>query len=140
MSDRSSGSAYHWRLDTQAGPAGTIAVLRLAGDIDMDTLPSVWAALITALIDQPADLVVDLSEIRFCGVRGFAVLAAIARVTATTGTGYAVSGLGRHLDHAAAQVWPDQHLVRHSTIAAAFAAIRAQAGFMKRAKNASSSS
>ena len=58
----------------------------------MLTLPLVRAALFTALDTRPADLVVDLSEVRFCGVRGFVVLAAMAATTARCGIGYAVAG------------------------------------------------
>ena len=69
-------------------------MLHMAGDIDMLTLPLVRAALITALDTRPADLVVDLSEVRFCGVRGSVVRAAMARTTARCGIGYAVAGVG----------------------------------------------
>jgi len=114
-----------WRhhLDTYAGPAGRIAVLYLAGDIDTLTLPPVCAALVTALESWPTHLVVDLSEVRFCGVRGFILLAAVARTTAINGIGYAITGVGPHLDRAAAQIWSDQRVVRRPTIAAAMTAI-----------------
>lgn len=120
------GSAAMWdhQLDIETGPAGSIAVLHMAGDIDMLTLPLVCAALVTALDARPADLVVDLSEVRFCGVRGFVLLAAMARTTATCGIGYAVAGVGLHLDRAATQAWSDQRLRRHPTIAAAVTAAR----------------
>jgi hypothetical protein len=51
-------SAAMWRhhLDIETGPVGSIAVLHMAGDIDMLTLPLVRAALITALDTRPADL------------------------------------------------------------------------------------
>ena len=99
-------------------------MLHMAGDIDMLTLPLVCAALITALNTRPADLVVDLSEVRFCGVRGFVLLAAMARTTATCGIGYAVAGIGPHLDRAATQAWSGQRLHRHPTTAAAVTATR----------------
>jgi hypothetical protein len=44
--------------------------------------------------DRPAELVIDLAAVRFCGVRGFAMLAATARATRTQAIGYAVSGAG----------------------------------------------
>jgi anti-anti-sigma regulatory factor len=96
----------------------------MAGDIDMLTLPLVCAALTTALNTRPADLVVDLSEVRFCGVRGFVLLAAMARTTATCGIGYAVAGIGPHLDRAATQAWSGQRLHRHPHTAAAVTATR----------------
>jgi anti-anti-sigma regulatory factor len=73
---------------------------------------------------RPADLVVDLSEVRFCGARGFVLLAAMARTTASCGIGYAVTGVGPHLDRAATQAWFGQRLRRHPTTAAAVTAAR----------------
>jgi anti-sigma B factor antagonist len=124
LHDPESAALWHYHLDIETGPAGRIAVLHMAGDIDMLTLPFVGAALITALDTRPADLVIDLSEVRFCGVRGFALLAAMARTTATCGIGYAVAGMGPHLDRAATQTWSDQRLPRHPSTAAAVTATR----------------
>ncbi len=124
LHDPESAALWHHQLDIETGPAGSIAVLHLAGDIDMLTLPLVCAALITALDARPADLVVDLSEVRFCGVRGFVLLAAMAPTTASCGIGYAVAGVGPHLDRAATQAWSGQRLHRHPTTAAAVTATR----------------
>ena len=99
-------------------------MLHTAGDIDMLTLPLVRAALFSALDTRPGDLVVDLSEVRFCGVRGFVVLAAMAATTARCGIGYAVAGVGPHLDRAATRAWFGQRLCRHPTTAAAVTATR----------------
>jgi anti-sigma B factor antagonist len=124
LHDPESAAMWQQQLDIETGPAGTIAVLHLAGDIDMLTIPLLCAALITALDIRPADLVVDLSEIHFCGVRGFVLLAAMARTTATCGIGYAVAGMGPHLDRAATQAWSGQRLRRHPDSAAAITATR----------------
>ena len=113
-----------WSLGIEAGPVGNIVVVRLAADLDMLTLPLGWAAVITALDHHPADLVVDLSEVGFCGVRGFALLAAIARVTAAGGIGYTISGLGRHHERGANLSWTDVQIVRARNAAAAVMAIR----------------
>ena len=124
LHDPESAAMWRHQLDIETGPIGSIAVLHMVGDIDMLTLPLVCAALITALDTRPADLVVDLSEVRFCGVRGFVLLAAMARTTATCGIGYAVAGVGPHLDRAATQAWSGQRLHRHPTTAAAVTATR----------------
>jgi anti-sigma B factor antagonist len=124
LHDPESAAMWHHHLDIETGPVGSIAVLHLAGDIDMLALPLVRAALFTALDTRPGDLVVDLSEVRFCGVRGFALLAAMARTTASCGIGYAVAGMGPHLDRAATQAWSGQRLRRHPTTAAAVTATR----------------
>lgn len=101
-----------WNLCVEAGPVGNIVVVRVAGDIDMLTLPLVWGAVITALEYHPADLVVGVSEVGFCGARGFALLAAVARVTAAGGIGYTISGVGRHHDRPVRLLWPDQQFAR----------------------------
>jgi anti-sigma B factor antagonist len=113
-----------WNLGIEAGPVGNIVVVRVAGDIDTLTLPLVWGAVITALDNHPADLVVDISEVGFCGVRGFALLAAIARVTTAGGIGYTISGLGRHHERAAYLLWPDQQFPHARSTSAAVTAIR----------------
>jgi hypothetical protein len=79
-----------WELTIEPAPAGNSVT-----------------ALITALEQQPMDLTVDMSEVGFCGVRGFALLAAIARVTRTGGIGYTVTGLGRHLERPTTLLWAD---------------------------------
>jgi anti-anti-sigma regulatory factor len=112
-------------LDIEAGPGGNIVVVRLAADVDMLTLPLVWAAVITALDHDPADLVVDLSGVGFCGVRGFGLLAAIARITAAGGIGYTISGLGRHHERGASlSCPPGQQIGRARSATAAVTAIR----------------
>jgi anti-anti-sigma factor len=128
LHDPESAALWEQHLDIETGPAGVIAVLHLAGDIDMLTLPLLCAALIAALDIRPADLVVDLSGVRFCGVRGFVLLAAMARTTACCGIGYAVAGLGAHLDRAATRAWTGQRLCRHPDTAAAITAVRGRQG------------
>lgn len=117
--------ASQWddRLDVEPGPAGCIALLSLAGDIDTLTLPLLCTALVTALERRPAHLVVDLPKIRFCGVRGFVLLAATAQVSAANGIGYAISGIGSHLDRAARRIWSDQQLICYPSVATAIVAI-----------------
>jgi hypothetical protein len=46
------------------------------------------------------------------------------RTAATRGIGYAVAGVGPHLDRAATQAWSGQRLRRHPTTAAAVTATR----------------
>lgn len=92
-----------------ACPGGNIVELRVAGEIDRLTHPAVRAALDAALdgaVDQTSGhLVVDLSAVTFCCVRGFALLADTARVAASNGTGYALSGLPPQLARHAQMLW-----------------------------------
>jgi anti-anti-sigma regulatory factor len=124
LRDPVTATLWHHTLAIEPGPGGSIALLSLAGEIDMLTLPLVCAALVMALETRAADLVVDLGAVRFCGVRGFAMLAAVGRATAAEGIGSAVSGVGPHLDGGARQVWSDQPVVCYVTLSAAVIAIR----------------
>lgn len=116
------------QLDTELGPAGPILVLRVAGEIDLLTLPllqhALDAALNAAVDQQPGDLVVDLAGVGFCGVHGFALLFTAAATAQTNGTGYALSGLLPHLDRIATLLWPEQPCLRYRSTAAAITAIR----------------
>lgn len=111
-------------LGTETGPAGDIVVLRVSGEIDMLTLPPVATALTAALERASADLVVDVAGIGFCCVRGFALLADTAHAADHRGINVAVSGLHPHLARIATLLWPEQHLLRYRSVAAAVTAIR----------------
>lgn len=111
-------------LDTETGPAGPILVLRVAGEIDMLTVPLVRTALRTAQEQAPGDLVVDLAGVTFCCVRGFALLADAAHAALAAGTRLAVSGLNDHLDRITTILWLDEPMVRYRSVAAAVTAIR----------------
>lgn len=55
---------------------GQTAVLAVSGDIDMVTAPEFEKALLTALRDRPATLVVDLGGVDFLGSAGLTALVA----------------------------------------------------------------
>jgi anti-anti-sigma factor len=118
------GSVCSWGLDTEFGPVGPILVLRVAGEIDLGTIPVLEHALATAVDQRPASLVVDLAGVGFCCARGFAVLAAAAAAAHTNGTGYALSGMSLHLDRIATLLWSERRCVRYRSAAAAVTAIR----------------
>ena len=117
-------SVCSWELDTELGPAGSILVLRVAGEIDLLTVPGLEHALSAAIDQRPGDLVVDLAGVVFCCVRGFALLSTAAATAQTNGTGYALSGMPPHLDRIATLLWPEQHCLRYRSAAAAVTAIR----------------
>lgn len=116
------------RCEIEIGPAGSVLVLRVTGEIDMLTRPLMQTALTAALRaahDQTAGgLVVDLAEMSFCCVRGFALLAVTARAAALAGIRFALAGLGGHHDRMLTMLWPDEPVVRYRTVAAAVTAIR----------------
>jgi anti-sigma B factor antagonist len=61
------GLATHW-------PVPDVAVLSVAGDLDMLTSPELAQALEEVLGREPRTVVVDLSEVSFLGSAGLAVL------------------------------------------------------------------
>jgi anti-sigma B factor antagonist len=121
---RGAVSVWSWELDTELGPAGPILVLRVAGEIDLLTVPVLQHALDAAVDQRPKDLVVDLAGVVFCCVRGFALLATAAATAHTNGIGFALSGVPPHVDRIATLLWPEQHRLRYRSAAAAVTAIR----------------
>ena len=113
-----------WEVRNETGPVGTILVLRLAGEIDLATVTMISGA-VTAVFDRhPHDLIMDMSEVEFCCVRGFALLAATARTARTRHVGFAVSGLSVHLERIALLLWPERPCTCYRSAAAAVRAFR----------------
>ena len=121
---RDPATACSCNLDTETGPAGPIQVLRVSGEIDTLTRPLVQTALDAVLAQTPQDLVIDLAGVRFCSVRGFALLAAAAHTARAAGIGFVLSGLTGHLDRIATLLWPEEHFIRYRSVAAAVTALR----------------
>jgi anti-sigma B factor antagonist len=57
---------------------GGVAVVRLAGELDMQTVPAATLELDNALQGKPAGLVVDLTGLTFLASAGLALLAAVS--------------------------------------------------------------
>lgn len=110
---------------TLSSPHGEIVVLSVAGEVDLLSHATLEAALSVQLDARPRYLVVDLSGMTFCGVRGFTLLAAAEAMADAHEIGYAVSGLPRRLDHIAALLWAEGRPTRYRTAAGAATAIRA---------------
>ena len=103
-------------------PAGGIAVLRVAGEIDMRTYTILRAAPDAARdsagsrpANRCAGVVVDLAGVTFCGVGGFALPADAAVAVTAQGAGYAVSALPAHLNRYATLLWAERRPVRCCT-------------------------
>jgi len=102
-------SAGCWcTTESWACPTGEIVVLRVHGEIDLRTRPTVQAALTAALSRRPHHLVVDVADVTFCCVRGFALLADTGTTAAAHGTGYAICGLSPRLERYATMLWSDK--------------------------------
>ena len=79
---------------------GEILASQVAGQLDPRTHPALGLTLIGALRRAPSYLVVDLTGVTPCHIRGLALLTDIARTAAVNETGYAVSGLPAQLNRA----------------------------------------
>ncbi|GLW72741.1 hypothetical protein Kpho02_50400 [Kitasatospora phosalacinea] len=65
----------------------TVAHLRLSGELDLDTVPEVEAAVRTALLGHPRIMIVEASALSFCDCAGLgALLRARRRITDDGGT------------------------------------------------------
>lgn len=106
-------------------PAGEITVLRVAGEVDLGTLPILQAALDYALGARPTHLVVDLAAMTFCSVRGLALLTTAGRTAAEKTIGYAVSAMRPHPDLVWTLCWDGDLPTRHPSTTAALTAIQA---------------
>jgi anti-sigma B factor antagonist len=63
-------------INTALAYQNGIAVLKVAGDIDLATVPALEAAIEEALIPKPTGLVIDLSEVGFLASAGLQALVA----------------------------------------------------------------
>lgn len=120
-----SWSVFSCNAESLRCSAGEIIVLRVAGQIDLCTLPRLQLALDGSLERRPAHLVVDLTRMIFCSIQGLALLTQTGHTAAEQATGYAVSGVPPHLDRVWTLGWGGELPVRHRSIAVAVAAIRA---------------
>ena len=70
---------------------GEILVLRISGEVDVATVPQVCAALVSLLARRPTHAILDLSGLKFCSVRGLAVLQEAAATAAERSIGFSVA-------------------------------------------------
>lgn len=111
-------------IESWACPGAEIVVVRVSGELDRVTQTTLGEALAEAFARAPGHLVVDLTGLGFCCVRGFALLAE-AQDAATAGhVGFGVSGLTAHQDHVATMLWPHPGPTRYLSVATALTAIR----------------
>lgn len=93
-------------------------MLRVAGEVDLCSQRLLHAALTSALV--------DLSEVTFCGARGFMILADTALAATVNGIGYVLSGLSPSFTRHACLLWENDLPIWHCGTAAAMATISAQ--------------
>lgn len=105
--------------------AGEIVVLRVAGEVDLGTVPILQAALDEGLHQDPAHLVVDLTQMTFCSAQGLDLLTQTHRIATAKATGYAITGVPPHTNRVWTLCWGDALPIRYHNTAAALTAIRA---------------
>ncbi len=96
--------------------SGEIIVLRVAGEVDLSTVPVLQAALTDNLKRGPRHLVVDVAGLTFCSARGATLLVEAVRTAAGRGTGYAVTAAAGSLMRIWMLLWPAGDLpIRYPT-------------------------
>ena len=99
--------------------AGEVIVLRVAGEVDLSTVPVLQAALADSVARGPCHLVVDLAGLTFCSARGLTLLVGAGRTAGGQGTGYAVTGASGLVIRLWMLLWPAGELpIRYPTAAA----------------------
>ncbi len=119
-------------------PTGEVIVLRVAGEVDLGSLPVLRAALTEVLSRRAEHVIVDLAELRFCSVRGLAVLVDAGGTATGQATNYALCAASRQANRVWALGWSDAELPIQfpSAGAALLAALAHQAGRHDRARYA----
>lgn len=102
---------------------GEIIVLRVAGEVDLCTLPTLQTALDHGLDQYPAHLVVDLAQMTFCCIGGLGLLTRTRHTAARNATSYTVSGVRPHIDRLWTRLWDGDLPVRCRSTAVALTAI-----------------
>jgi anti-anti-sigma factor len=103
--------------------ADEIVVLRVSGEVDLCTLPTLQTALDHSIDQKPAHLVVDLAQMTFCSGRDLDLLAQTRHTAADNAISYTVSGVLSHIDHLWTLFWDSDLPVRYRSAAAAVTAI-----------------
>jgi len=119
------GSVQSGAIESSQCAAREIIVLRVAGEVDLCTIPILAAALDASLDQRPAYLVVDLAQMTFCSVRGLDLLTQTGRIAAAAATGYAVTGVLPRINRVWTLCWGDDCPVRYRSTATAVLGIQA---------------
>ncbi|MGH3784770.1 MAG: STAS domain-containing protein [Pseudonocardiaceae bacterium] len=98
-------------------------MLRVSGEVDLCTLPTLQTALDHSLDQHPIHLVVDLAQMTFCVARGLDLLSQTHHTAAENATGYCVSGALPHIDRPWTLLWDGDLPVRCRSTSAAVIAI-----------------
>jgi anti-sigma B factor antagonist len=99
--------------------ARSSSCLRVAGEVDLSTVPVLQAALADSLVRGPCHLVVDLAGLTFGSARALTLLVDAGRTAAGQGTGYTVSAASELVIRLWMLLWDAGDLpIRYPTAAA----------------------
>ena len=88
-----------------------VEVVRVFGEVDLNTAAQLATALAELLARPAARVVVDAAAMTFCGLRGLGALHDGARLAAAHGADFAIAGLSPQLTRLARELWPSPHPV-----------------------------
>jgi anti-anti-sigma regulatory factor len=84
-------------LEVSTARAGRDAVALVAGEADWDTAAQLRQALVGALADGPQSLIVDVTNLTFCNLRGLDSLHEAMQVARQAGVRVTLRGMSRQL-------------------------------------------
>lgn len=123
--DGSAARCFSCTTESLQCAAGEIIVLRVAGEVDLCTIPILQTALDKSLGQYPAYLLVDLARMTFCSVQGFDLLTQARRSAASKAIGYAVTGVASQIHRVWTLCWYGDLPISYHSTAAALTAFRA---------------
>ncbi|MGX8903875.1 STAS domain-containing protein [Streptomyces netropsis] len=99
------------------------AVLRLTGELDLDS-EAVLAAAMTEVLDGGRRwIVLDCSQLAFCDSRGMNALLGAQQRARAAGGGIALAAVGGHVRHVLALTGVDQAIITAASVDACFGLI-----------------
>lgn len=102
---------------------GEAMIVRARGAADLVTEPVLQAALDRVLQEGPDSLVLDLSEVVFCDVRGLTTLLHGYTDATRRGVAFAMAGASPLLVRMWDALHPSDHKLHHATVADALRAV-----------------
>ena len=101
-----SSSLCHCSTAPLPSPAGDIIILRVAGEVDLQSLAVLDAALDDVLDRRPDHLIVDLAGLVFCSFQGVAAIARTARAATAGGVRFSMGSASPELARVWQHYWP----------------------------------
>jgi anti-sigma B factor antagonist len=91
----STNSSYTPMISVSTVRRGGVAIVRVSGEVDMDSVEPMESAVHGELAHRPRALVVDLLDVRFCGSSALRVLISARSAAETARTGLCLVAAGK---------------------------------------------